>query len=122
MSASSPTPAPPSATASVEVLKRIKSTESEWAQKLATAREEAAVGLARLRTESDTAIREAQQAADDRRAQSVATARLDIEREVGQILDAGRKDAEAAGRSAGKRPSDRRDAVLAAVLGPFVRS
>jgi vacuolar-type H+-ATPase subunit H len=115
-------PAAASPPASVEVLKRIKATETEWDGKVSEARRESEQSLARLRTENDAAIREAQADVEARRTQSIATAQLEVEREATQILDAGRRDAESVAKTAGKQPTDRREEVLAAVLGPLAGS
>ena len=122
MSAANPVaaPAPPVQTASVEVLKRIKATETEWSTKLDAARHDAEESLTRVRSERDAAIHAAQQSAEGDRAQAIQVARAEVERDVAEILKDGWRAAETAGRPDGKRPSDHRDAVIAAVLGPFV--
>ncbi len=114
-------PAPPPA-GSVEVLKRIKTTEAEWAEKVAAARTAADAELDRRRSDRDAAVKDATEAADADRAGALDRARADIDREYAAILADGEVSAATAARTTGKTPFDRRDQVLAAVLGPFAGS
>lgn len=104
---------------SIEVLKRIRATETEWDQKIAAARRESAEALARLREETVASLKAALSAAEAERVRALERARLGVEREVATILSDGERATLAAARSEGKRPRDLRDRVLAAVLGPF---
>lgn len=120
------TSAPPAPTASpaasVAVLKQVKATEAEWATKVADARRASESTLGRLRGESDEAVRAAKAGAEDDRTRALARVQTDVETEVAQILEEGERAAAAAGRTTGKRPQDRRERVLAVVLGPFAES
>jgi vacuolar-type H+-ATPase subunit H len=120
VSVAHPAPAAPEA-GSIEVLKRVRSTETEWDQKLVTARREAEETLARLREETQTAVKTAQSDAEVARTRALARARAEVEREVSAILSEGERAAQEAARPEGKRPQDRRDEVLARVLGPFAK-
>lgn len=117
------TSATPTASAeeSIEALKRVRVTEIEWDQKLVAARRESEEALARLREETAVALKEALAAAEAERTRALERARADVEREVTTILAVGERAAQAAARPEGKRPQDRRDQVLVAVLGPFAR-
>ena len=102
---------------SIEALKRIKATETEWDEKLASARQETEATLRRLAEESDATVKATHAEADAARTLSVQRARSDADREAETIVAEGAKAAGAAARGAGKRPADRSAEVLAAVLG-----
>jgi len=119
--ASTPAAAPP-APSSVAVLKQVKATEEEWAERIAAARREADDALTRLRQEEEDAVKAANAAAESDRAQALDRARAVVQSEVAQILADGESAAQTAGRSTGKRPQDRRDRVLAVLLGPFAKA
>lgn len=115
--ASPPTPAD---AGSFEALKRVKAAENEWEAKLATAKHESEAALGRLRDETDTAVKAAQAQAEQERAAMVQRARADADREATTILAEGTRAAAEATRGEGKHPRDKKDPVLAAVLGGFV--
>jgi vacuolar-type H+-ATPase subunit H len=119
VSAAHPSSAAPEG-GSIEVLKRVKATEIEWDQKLVAARRESEESLARQREETAATLKAALADAEMARARALARARTDMEREVGAILTEGERAAQAAAQPEGKRPQDRPDQVLAAVLGTFV--
>ena len=119
MSTSTPPSSPP--LGSIEALKHVKETETEWANRLQLAHSTAKASLERLRTESEAAVRAAQTTADGERAQAVLVARKDADREAAAILAVGTRAAEAAARPEGKRPTDQKDAILAAVLAGFLK-
>jgi vacuolar-type H+-ATPase subunit H len=123
VSAAAPPPPPPSPTAlgSIDALKHVKATETEWELKLRSARGAADVALERLRTDSEAAVKAAQAAAEEERARAVQAARAGAEREAAEILAEGTRAAEAAARGEGKRPADKKSAVLAAVLAGFAK-
>lgn len=102
---------------SVEVLKRVKATETEWDQKLAAARRESEERIARLRDENAATLKAALAEAEAERARTLERARVDTGREVATILTEGEQAAAAAARVEGKRPRDQRNRVLAVVLG-----
>ncbi|HTT73920.1 MAG TPA: hypothetical protein VMG99_07250 [Thermoplasmata archaeon] len=107
--------------ASFEALKRVKAAESEWDQRLAAARQREGADLERLRAEADAAVRAAQAEAERARAAAVQAAKDAAEREATRIEGDGATAAADVARGAGKRPIDRKDAVLAAVLGEFAQ-
>lgn len=117
---SAATPPPGSALGSIEALKHVKETESEWELKLRAARGVADTELERLRTESEATIKAAQEAAEAEHALAVQAARADAEREAAEILSDGTRAAEAAARGEGKRPADKKNLILAAVLAGFL--
>jgi vacuolar-type H+-ATPase subunit H len=121
VSAATPDPhaAPPAAPASIEVLKRVKAAENEWAAKIEAARKEASASLDRARNEFDESIRAAIAASETERARALERARGQVDQEVAQIDEDGERAAEAAARTTGKRPQDQRERVLTAVLGSF---
>jgi vacuolar-type H+-ATPase subunit H len=106
---------------SIDALKRVKATESDWELKLRAARGAAEQALDRLRTDSEAAVKAAQVSADAERARTVQAARDEADRDAGGILAEGAKVAEAAARGEGKRPADKKDAILGAILAGFTK-
>jgi vacuolar-type H+-ATPase subunit H len=104
---------------SVEALKRVKATENEWDARLSAARTESEATLQRLRDEAVAAVRDAETQADKDRVARVEAAKSDIAKETEAIVADGRTAAEQATRGEGRRPSDKKDAILAVVLGPL---
>jgi vacuolar-type H+-ATPase subunit H len=104
---------------SIDALKRVKATETDWDLKLRAARGAAEMETARLKDESEEAVRAAQQEAEAERARAVQAARADADREAEQILADGSRAAEAAARGEGKRPADRASEILSTVLAGF---
>ena len=117
MSANSATPA--TALGSIEALKRVKATETDWEVKLRVAQDATDEALRRLRDESEAAVKAAQVSADAERAQAVQAARGEAEREAAEILADGTRAAAGAAREEGKRAADKRATVLGAVLAGF---
>jgi vacuolar-type H+-ATPase subunit H len=121
-----PPPAPPPAAAapaalgSIDALKRVKEAEAEWDLKLRTARGASDEAIAQLKTQAENAIKAAQVAADGERTNAVLAAEQDAEHEATEILTTGAQAAEAAARGDGKHPSDKKDAILHAVLAGFL--
>ncbi|HYA55143.1 MAG TPA: hypothetical protein VEG42_06040 [Thermoplasmata archaeon] len=107
------------ATDSVEALKRVKATENEWETRLGAARKDADATLERLRADTAAAVKAAQAEAERDRAARVAQARVDADAEAQAIVDDGRKAAEQAGAGEGRRPADKKAAILDIVLGGF---
>jgi vacuolar-type H+-ATPase subunit H len=101
----------------IDALKRIKATEAEWDGKVAAARRDAEASLRRLHDELEATVQAAHAAAEAERARALQRARAAAEVEAEGILAEGRAAASAAATTAGKRPADREDEVLAAVLG-----
>ncbi|MGA9839785.1 MAG: hypothetical protein WBE40_03135 [Thermoplasmata archaeon] len=106
-------------TDSIEALKRVRATEIEWDEKLRAAKKSADEAAARLREESEAAVRAAQSAAETERARAVQEARTTADAEAAQIVSEGTEAARAASRGEGKRPVDRKNEVLDAVLSGF---
>jgi vacuolar-type H+-ATPase subunit H len=106
---------------SIDALKRVKATESDWDLKLRAARGAAEETLQRLRADSETAVKAAQATADQERATAVQAARADADRAAAEILAEGTRTAEAAARGEGRRAGDRKDAILSAVLAGFAK-
>ena len=109
----------PSLEGSVELLKRVKATETEWDQALRAARSNLEETVSRLHAEADSTVRAALAAAEAERARALERARAEIDQEVATILAEGKASAESAARVEGKRPEDQRDRVIRIVLGPF---
>ena len=104
---------------SVEALKRVKAVETEWETRLASARAEAEASVRRLREESDAAVKAATEDAERDRTDRVERARVEAAGLAGAIVADGQKSAEAAARGEGRRPADKKDEILAVVLGSF---
>ena len=106
---------------SVEALKRVKATENEWDARLNAARKDRDATLERLRTEAAAAVKQAQTEADRDRVERVVQARAETQAEVATILADGASAAERALTGEGRRPADKKDAILDAVLGTFAK-
>jgi len=104
---------------SLEALKQVKATEAEWDARLDAARRETEETLHHLRSEGEAAIRAAHAEAERDRAVRLEHARAEAETEAEAIVADGRRAAERAAHSEGRRPSDKRDAILEVVLGSF---
>jgi vacuolar-type H+-ATPase subunit H len=104
---------------SVEALKRVKTTEAECDARLNAARQVTDVKLRQLREEAETAVKAAQAEADRERTERVERARVETAALAEAIVADGRKAAVTAARGEGRRPADKKDAILDAVLGSF---
>jgi vacuolar-type H+-ATPase subunit H len=104
---------------SIDALKRVRAAETEWDQKLTHAKQDAGETLARARAAADDAVKAAQAAAEQARTAKVQAARSDADRESIQILADGAKAADAAAAGEGKKPADKADEILNAVLAGF---
>jgi len=102
---------------SLEELQRVKDTETEWANRLRAAREEADATLKRLREEAEGRIGLARTAAHQAREERVRAAQQEADREAAKVIADGEAQVKAAVAGGGKRPTDQRDALLSAVLG-----
>ncbi len=102
---------------SLDAVKLVKATETEWETKIAAARKAADAALAQLREAAATAVTEARADAERERALTVEATRVTADKEAAQIVADGQEAAERDRASAGRRPADRRDDVLDAVLG-----
>ncbi|MGA8275436.1 MAG: hypothetical protein WB852_03965 [Thermoplasmata archaeon] len=99
---------------SLEAVKLVKATETEWEAKIAAARKAAEASLAQLRDDAAAAVASARIEAESARVRSVETARSTADADAAKIVAEGQ--AAARRDKAGRSPSDRRDEVLAAVL------
>jgi len=108
-----------SAPDSVEALKRVKAAEDEWDARLSATKRNVDETLTRLRAEAAAAVKEAQIDAGRDRVARVVQARTETEAEAEAILVEGRKAAEQALVGEGRRPADKKDAILDIVLGSF---
>jgi vacuolar-type H+-ATPase subunit H len=116
MAAPPPPGAPPD---SIEALKRVRTTENEWDEKLKAAKRWAEEDLQRLRDASEAAVKAAQTEADALRTSTVQTARAAADIEASHIVAEATEAAKAATKGEGKHPADRKDEILAAVLAGF---
>jgi vacuolar-type H+-ATPase subunit H len=107
----------PTAPAATEALRRIKSTEREWDERLAVARREAEAEKRQLAAEAAAALRSALAEAEQARADVIGRARAEAEREAAAIEATGAQDAEALGGPSKGFPAAKREALLDAVLG-----
>jgi vacuolar-type H+-ATPase subunit H len=104
---------------SLEALKRVKATESEWDARLNAARQESEAILRRLRDDGDASVKATEAEADRLRSVRLEKARAETDQEAEAIVADGRSSAQRAALTEGRRPSDKKDAVLDAVLGSF---
>src|SRR5487761_2140833 len=104
---------------SLDELKRVEDTETEWTERLRAARENADATLKRLREEAEGRIGLARTAAQQAREERMRAAQQEAEREAAKVLADGDQQVEAIVSGAGQRPDDQRDAILSAVLGEF---
>jgi vacuolar-type H+-ATPase subunit H len=104
---------------SVEALKRVKATENEWDARLSATRRNVDETLERLRTEAAAAVKEAQTEAGRDRVARVVQARTETEAEAQAIVTEGQKAAAQALAGEGRKPADKKDAILDIVLGSF---
>lgn len=104
---------------SVEALKRVKATENEWESRLTAARQNSDATLAQLRTEAAAAVKAAQAEGDRDRLARVTQARAETEAQAAAIVADGQRAAEQARVGEGRRPSDKKAAILDVVLGAF---
>ena len=109
----------PADTATIDALKRIKLTETEWEEKVALARREAEAGLKRLREETDARLAAARAEAEAERTRTLEKSRAEADGEAAKIVAEGERAAQKATEGADKGVSARKDEVLAVVLGGF---
>jgi vacuolar-type H+-ATPase subunit H len=99
-------------------VKLVKASETEWETRIAAAKKAADAALAQLRNDAAAAVTAARVAAEKDRATAVEAARAGADLEAAKIV----ADGEAAAQrdsAGGRRPADRKDEVLAAVLEGF---
>jgi vacuolar-type H+-ATPase subunit H len=102
---------------SLDAVKLVKATETEWEAKVAAARKAADAAIARLRDQAAAAVAAARVEADRDRTRAVEVARATADAEAAQIVTDGQSAAQRDSAGAGRRPADRRAEVLDAVLG-----
>jgi vacuolar-type H+-ATPase subunit H len=107
------------ATGSIEALKRVKATETEWDARLSAARQETEATMRRLRDEADAAVKAVQAEADKERTTRLERARVATAADAEAIVAEGRAAADTAARGEGRRAADKKDEILAVVLGSF---
>ncbi len=110
----------PQTAGAIDALKRVRASEIDWDQRVTAAKQAAAEEIAQQRAAADAAVKSAQAAADQERAQKVQEARSDADRRAIAILADGAQAADVAARGEGKQPSDHADAILSAVLAGFL--
>ncbi len=103
----------------VEALKRVKAVESEWEAKLAEARAHRDQILQRWRDETEATVHAAQLESERERSEAIQAARIAADGEAAKMLADGDRAAEAAGREDPEDLTEKRAAILAAVLGEF---
>jgi vacuolar-type H+-ATPase subunit H len=104
----------PASSGSLDAVKLVKATETEWETRLAAARTAAEASLAQLRDAAAAAVAAARAEAESARNHSVEAARATADAEAAQIVAEG--TAAAQRDKSGRRPADRKDDVLTAVL------
>lgn len=112
-------PAAPGDAETVEVLRRVKAVEAEWEAKLRGAREEAERTVRRARDEAEATLKAVGAEVEGERARRLEGAQASSEAEAEAIRREGAKAADALRSGKDRRVSDRDDAIVAAVLGPF---
>ena len=112
-------PPGPADTATLDALKRIKLTETEWDEKVATARREAEASLKRLKEETETRLAAARAEAEAERGRTLEKARAEADTEATAIVAEGERAAQKATEGTGKGVTARKDEILAVVLGGF---
>jgi|HubBroStandDraft_1064217.scaffolds.fasta_scaffold22876_2 vacuolar-type H+-ATPase subunit H len=104
----------PAGTGSLEAVKLVKTTETEWESKIAAARKAAEAALAKLRDEARASVAAARAEAESARTRSVETVRETADADAEKIVAEGQA---AAQRDPSSRPlADQKDAILSAVL------
>ena len=109
----------PADTATIDALKRIKATETEWEEKVSAARRDAEAAFKRLREETDALLASTRTEAEAERTRVLEKTRAGSEAEASQIVAEGERAARTAAQGAGKGVSARKSEVLAVVLGGF---
>jgi vacuolar-type H+-ATPase subunit H len=104
-----------STSGSLDAVKLVKATEAEWEAKIAAARKAGEASLAQLRDAAAAAVAAARADAERERTRSVETARASADAEAALIVTDGQSAAQK--DATGRRPRDRKAAVLNAVLG-----
>jgi vacuolar-type H+-ATPase subunit H len=104
---------------SVEAVKLVKATETDWEAKILAARKAADAALAQSRADASAAVAAARAAADRDRTSAVQMARLSADQEAAKIVAEGEVAARKDNSGRGRKPVDRKDEVLSAVLDGF---
>lgn len=103
----------------VQVLRQIKEAETEWDTELRKAHEEAEQAVRRARDEADATVKAVTAEVEGERAHRLEAARAACDAEIEVIRREGADAAEALRAGKERRPTDRRDEIIAVVLGPF---
>ena len=115
----SETPSPPADAGTVEILRRVKATETEWEEKLRSARAEKDAALAEARARADATVKSVGAELEAAHTQTVESAATAAAAEASAILAVGETAAARARTGAEKTTNARRDEILRAVLGEF---
>ena len=107
------------ASASVEVLRKLKEIENDWDAKLVAARAETAARLTKSREAAEAAIAAARVDAERWREVQLVAARIQAQTEADSILAAGRRTASDIESAVGKGMKVAGPKVLDAILGEF---
>lgn len=110
----------PADTATIDALKRIKATETEWEEKVTSVRSDTEAALKRLKEETDALLAQARTEAETERTRTIEAARAGANAEAAKIVAEGERTARAATEGAGKGVAARKSEVLAVVLGGFL--
>lgn len=107
---------------SVDVLRRLKSAEGEWAAKIAEAKAATARRLTSARESADVQLKKARADADRLLEEALMRARATAEKEAELAVLEGRSLAAQIASAPGGDLGPKRDRVLDAVLGEFRRA
>ncbi len=100
-------------------LKQVKEAETEWEAEVQYAVAARKAALDRLIAENDAIVKAEIASAQETREHAVREARAAADREAARIVADGEKAAAAVRVGAGRRPAERADQILDAVLGSF---
>jgi len=103
----------------VQVLRQIKEAETEWEAKLREARGEAEQTVRRAHDEADATVKAVLAEVEGERVRRLEAAQAACDAEVEVIRREGASAAESIRASKERRPADRRDEIVAVVLGLF---
>jgi vacuolar-type H+-ATPase subunit H len=110
---------PASDAATVEALRRLKAVEAEWDAKLRDARDAAARTVQRSRDESEATVKAVAAENETERNRLLEAGQQAADREAERIGADGARAADAVRADRSKRPAERADAIVRAVLDPF---
>ncbi len=103
----------------VEVLRRVKTTEAEWESKLTAARATSEQALAEAHAGAEASIKAVLSELEARRSHDLEAAVAAADSEAHEIVKTGESAAAKARSGAGKKVTGRKDEIVRAVLGEF---